>query len=103
MIDTTRDERMKRVSPLRRALIRPELGGICGTILVFMLFGAIAGDSGMFTAEGVNQIFAVVLVQKTHDDVAIIENNTGIGLARICQAHIYFIWGGPVKTDSELR
>ena len=48
-----RDERMKQVSPWRRALIRPELGGICGTVLVFMLFGAIAGDSGMFAAEGV--------------------------------------------------
>jgi simple sugar transport system permease protein len=57
MSDTTtearRDERMKQVSPWRRALIRPELGGICGTLLVFMLFGAIAGDSGMFAAEGV--------------------------------------------------
>ncbi len=47
------DERIKSVSPLRRALIRPELGGICGTILVFLLFGAIAGNSGMFAAEGV--------------------------------------------------
>ncbi|WP_112313064.1 ABC transporter permease [Pseudogemmobacter bohemicus] len=47
------DERVKTVSPWRRALIRPELGGICGTILVFLLFGAIAGDSGMFKAEGI--------------------------------------------------
>ncbi len=47
------DPRVKPMSPLRRALIRPELGGICGTILVFALFGAIAGDSGMFAAEGV--------------------------------------------------
>ena len=47
------DHRVKPMSPLRRALIRPELGGICGTVLVFMLFGAIAGDSGMFAAEGV--------------------------------------------------
>ncbi|TAA51904.1 ABC transporter permease [Shinella sp. JR1-6] len=48
-----KDERIKPVSPLRRALIRPELGGICGTILVFLLFAAVAGDSGMFAAEGV--------------------------------------------------
>jgi simple sugar transport system permease protein len=57
MTDTTSgpagDERIKDVSPLRRMLIRPELGGICGTILVFILFGLIAGDSGMFAAEGV--------------------------------------------------
>lgn len=56
MSDTAKavaDERIKAVSPWRRALIRPELGGICGTILVFLLFGAIAGDSGMFKAEGI--------------------------------------------------
>ncbi|MFV0246308.1 MAG: ABC transporter permease [Qingshengfaniella sp.] len=47
------DERIKEVSPLRKALIRPELGGICGTILVFALFAMIAGDSGMFGAQGV--------------------------------------------------
>lgn len=47
------DERIKAVSPWRRALIRPELGGICGTILVFILFASIAGDSGMFRAEGI--------------------------------------------------
>lgn len=51
--DALKDERIKPVSPLRRALIRPELGGICGTILVFLLFAVIAGDSGMFAAEGV--------------------------------------------------
>ncbi|MBP1806694.1 hypothetical protein J2Z33_002560 [Rubellimicrobium aerolatum] len=47
------DERIKAVPPWRCALSRPELGGICGTILVFLLFGAIAGDSGMFAAEEV--------------------------------------------------
>lgn len=50
---TGADHRVKPMSRLRRALIRPELGGICGTVLVFLLFGAIAGDSGMFAAEGV--------------------------------------------------
>ncbi|MBJ2149450.1 ABC transporter permease [Paracoccus sp. IB05] len=52
-VQAQKDERVKTVSPWRRALIRPELGGICGTILVFLLFGAIAGDSGMFKAEGI--------------------------------------------------
>jgi len=51
--EVLRDERIKPQSPLRKALIRPELGGICGTILVFILFALIAGDSGMFAAEGV--------------------------------------------------
>ena len=32
------DERIKQQSRLRQALIRPELGGICGTIIVFIPF-----------------------------------------------------------------
>ncbi|WP_368186830.1 ABC transporter permease [Aestuariibius sp. HNIBRBA575] len=47
------DERIKQQSRLRTALIRPELGGICGTIIVFALFLIFAGDSGMFNAQGV--------------------------------------------------
>jgi len=47
------DERIKPVSALRRVLVRPESGSICGAILVFILFLSIAGDSGMFAAEGV--------------------------------------------------
>jgi len=47
------DERIKPVSALRRALVRPESGGFCGAVLVFILFLSIAGDSGMFAAEGV--------------------------------------------------
>lgn len=47
------DERIKSRSPLREALIRPELGGIVGTIIVFSLFFLFAGDSGMFNAQGI--------------------------------------------------
>ncbi len=47
------DERVKEQSRLRKALIRPELGGICGTIVVFALFLIFAGDSGMFSSQGV--------------------------------------------------
>jgi len=46
------DERIKEMSPLRRALIRPELGGIVGTIAVFAFFLLTAFDSGMFNAQG---------------------------------------------------
>ncbi|MEO1989334.1 MAG: ABC transporter permease [Martelella sp.] len=46
------EERMRAVPRWRKALVRPELGSICGTILVFVLFMFIAGDSGMFSAEG---------------------------------------------------
>ena len=47
------DERIKQQSRLRTALIRPELGGICGTVIVFLLFLIFAGDSGMFNSQGV--------------------------------------------------
>ncbi|WP_029041451.1 ABC transporter permease [Cucumibacter marinus] len=56
------DERLRQVSPLRRALVRPELGAICGAILVFVFFFMIAGDSGMFGPEGV-QNWTVVSAQ----------------------------------------
>ena len=47
------DERVKSWSRFRNALIGPEFGGICGTILVFAVFLVVAHDSGMFNAAGV--------------------------------------------------
>ncbi len=47
------DERVKEISRVRQALIRPELGAICGTILVIVFFLLIARDSGMFAADGI--------------------------------------------------
>ncbi|MEO1549486.1 MAG: ABC transporter permease [Pseudomonadota bacterium] len=47
------DERIKEIPAWRRALIRPELGGMCGTVLVFTFFALTAFDSGMFNAQGV--------------------------------------------------
>ncbi|MFL4471821.1 ABC transporter permease [Tateyamaria armeniaca] len=47
------DERIKEVSSFRTALIRPELGGIVGTIAVFTFFILIASDSGMFNSQGI--------------------------------------------------
>jgi len=47
------DERIKEMSRFRKALIRPELGGICGTIIVFAFFMVTAFDSGMFNPQGI--------------------------------------------------
>lgn len=47
------DERVKEISRFRAALIRPELGSICGVILVFVFFFLTARDSGMFSPAGV--------------------------------------------------
>ncbi len=49
----TADERIKEISPLRKALIRPELGGMVGTVAVFTFFLLFAFDSGMFNSQGV--------------------------------------------------
>ena len=48
-----KDERIKEISRWRQALIRPELGGIVGTVAVFTFFFMLAFDSGMFNAQGV--------------------------------------------------
>ena len=48
-----KDERVKEISRFRQALIRPELGGIVGTVAVFTFFLLFAFDSGMFAAQGV--------------------------------------------------
>ena len=47
------DERVKQRSRFHQALIRPELGSIFGTILVFFFFFLTARDSGMFSPTGV--------------------------------------------------
>ncbi len=47
------DERVREIGALRRFLSRPEFGSISGAILVFALFLLVAGDSGMFSAEGI--------------------------------------------------
>ena len=47
------DERVRDIGALRRFLSRPEFGSISGAVLVFVLFGLVAGESGMFSAEGI--------------------------------------------------
>jgi len=51
--NTKVDERVREIGGFRRWLIRPELGGIVGTIAVFLFFIIFAGDSGMFNAQGI--------------------------------------------------
>ena len=46
------DERVRSISTWRLLLGRPELGAVAGTILVFLFFLTVAGDSGMFSARG---------------------------------------------------
>ncbi|RWM94355.1 MAG: ABC transporter permease [Mesorhizobium sp.] len=48
-----KDERVKELHRLHKALIRPELGAISGTIAVFVFFLVLAGGTQMFALEGV--------------------------------------------------
>ena len=47
------DERLARQSPLRAMLMRPELGAMAGTIVVFVYFAIVAGGTGMFAPDGI--------------------------------------------------
>ena len=46
------DERILKISSVRKRMIRPELGAVCGTIAVFLFFLFVAPNSGMFSLEG---------------------------------------------------
>ncbi len=47
-----KDERVRRESPLRKLLRRPELGALGGAILVWLVFAILAGSKGFLTLRG---------------------------------------------------
>ena len=99
------DERIKRISALRRAMIRPELGAIAGTVLVFVFFLMIAGDSGMFAPQGIQNwtvvsaqfiiiaVGACLLMIAGEFDLSV---GSMIGFAGIVIAIFSMAWGLPV-------
>lgn len=101
------DERLKQVSTLRRLMIRPELGAICGTILVFVFFLMIAGDSGMFAPEGIRNwslvsaqfaiiaVGACLLMIAGEFDLSV---GSMIGFSGVVIAILSVQWGWPVWT-----
>ncbi len=99
------DERLRRISPLRKLLARPEFGALSGAILVFVLFGFGAGGSGMFSAEGVINwgtvaaflgilaVGAALLMIAGEFDLSI---GSMIGFAGMMLAIPALYWGWPV-------
>lgn len=99
------DERLRQVSTLRRIMVRPELGAICGTILVFVFFLMIAGDSGMFGPEGIRNwslvaaqfavlaVGACLLMIAGEFDLSV---GSMIGFAGVVIAILSVQWGWPV-------
>ena len=51
--------RLRRSTIIARLLRRPELGALSGVILIYAIFFILAGDSGMFTIEGIINILQV--------------------------------------------
>ncbi len=47
------DERVRRESWFKHLLSRPEFAALAGTVMVFLVFGLAAGNSGMFNLDGV--------------------------------------------------
>jgi simple sugar transport system permease protein len=99
------DERIRSVSGIRRAMIRPELGAICGTILVFVFFFLIARDSGMFAAQGVmnwtivSAQFAIIAVGACLLMIAgefDLSVGSMIGFSGVVIAILSVQWGWPV-------
>lgn len=99
------DERLRRISPLRKLLARPEFGALSGALLVFVLFGIGAGGSGMFSAEGIVNwgtvaaflgiiaVGAALLMIAGEFDLSI---GSMIGFAGMMLAIPALYWGWPV-------
>jgi simple sugar transport system permease protein len=99
------DERVKQVSWLKRAMVRPELGAICGAILVVVMFFLLDGDSGMFAPEGIRNwtiesaqfaiiaVGACLLMIAGEFDLSV---GSMIGFCGIIIAILSVHWGWPV-------
>ena len=46
------DERVAKTNPIRRMLVRPEMGAVAGAIGVWIFFAIAAGDRGFLSARG---------------------------------------------------
>ncbi|OAN79566.1 ATPase [Jannaschia sp. EhC01] len=99
------DERIKDQGGFRKWLIRPELGGIVGVIVVFVFFGILAGDSGMFNAQGIlnwSQVSAQFMIIAVGACMLMVAGEfdlsvgSMIGFAGISIAMFGVVWGLPM-------
>ena len=52
-------ERVLRANPLRRLLVRPEIGAVAGSVAVWIFFAIVAGSSGFVTSRGASSYLSV--------------------------------------------
>src|SRR5262249_14298245 len=57
--NTVTSERMLRVNPLRRLLVRPATRAVAGSIAVWIFFGIVAGSSGFLSLRGTSSYLSV--------------------------------------------
>ncbi|MGH8829995.1 MAG: ABC transporter permease [Polaromonas sp.] len=99
------DERIRQVGTFRNLLSRPEFGALAGAVLVFFIFGLAAGNSGMFSMEGmvnwgtvaaylgVLAVGAALLMIAGEFDLSV---GSMIGFAGMMMAIPCLYWGWPV-------
>ena len=104
-MSTKQDERVRKVSFLGRLLSRPELGAAAGTVLVFVFFAVVAGNSGLFSAKGIINFLEVsaqlgilaapvtLLMIAGEFDLSV---GSMIGFAGIAIAIPAVFWGWPI-------
>ena len=105
---TVATERQRQVPLISRLMNRPELGSVAGTVLVFIIFLVIAGDSGMFSVDGaiswikvasylgIIAIGACLLMIAGEFDLSV---GSMIGFAGIMIAIPAKYWGWPIWTS----
>lgn len=98
-------ERLRSIPLWQRMMRRPEMGAFGGAIIVFVFFGLVAGDSGMFSPSGVSNflewsaflgiiaIAAALLMIGGEFDLSV---GSMIGFAGICIAIPMAEWGWPL-------
>lgn len=98
-------ERLRSIPLWQRMMHRPEMGAIGGAIIVFIFFGIVAGNSGMFSPSGISNflessaflgiiaIAAALLMIGGEFDLSV---GSMIGFAGICIAIPLGEWGWPL-------
>ena len=53
------EERVRRVNPIRKLLVRPEMGSIAGAIAVWIFFAIVAGNNGFLSLRGTSSYLSI--------------------------------------------
>src|SRR2546423_5424989 len=53
------EERVRRVNPIGKLLVRPEMGSIVGAIAVWIFFAIVAGNNGFLSLRGTSSYLSI--------------------------------------------